>query len=382
VSVLEAIRTLRAALDDPDPGLLPGGDCAVLVAEFATAEKSLAAARASTAARAVACGVHGSDGRALSAREWLARQLGVSASQAQAELDTAVLASSMPATQDALRRGELSLAAAREIVRTELVAAGSEAELLATARREPLHVLREDARTRRLERIEPEELRARQRTARTFRHWRDDLGMFRFDASLLPEDGVALLNRIEAESDRLWRADDGRRGEPREQLLADAFVHVVNTGGKGKNRQADVVVVVDHRKLREGDLAEGPCHVIGGGPVPVSAVRDIAQDAFVKVVLHNGVDVQKVAHVGRYQPAELRTALLLGPAPDFQGVVCSVEGCGRQHGIEFDHVDPIANGGLTTLANYEPKCRGDHRVKTERDREAGLLGRRRREEPP
>jgi hypothetical protein len=47
-----------------------------------------------------------------------------------------------------------------------------------------------------------------------------------------------------------------------------------------------------------------------------------------KVVLHDGVDVQKVAHVGRYQPAHLRTALLLGLPPDFDGVVCAEEGCG------------------------------------------------------
>jgi hypothetical protein len=93
-------------------------------------------------------------------------------------------------------------------------------------------------------------------------------------------------------------------------------------------------------------------------------------------------DVQKVAHVGRYQPAELRTALLLGPAPAFDGVVCSVEGCGRRLGVEFDHIDPVANGGLTAIWNESPKCRGDHRAKTASDRRAGLLDSRRKPPQP
>jgi hypothetical protein len=71
--------------------------------------------------------------------------------------------------------------------------------------------------------------------------------------------------------------------------------------------------------------------------------------------------------------AELRTALALGPAPGFDGAVCVDEGCGRRHDLEWDHVDPVANGGLTTYENLVPRCRPHHWAKTERDRAAGLL---------
>jgi hypothetical protein len=216
-SVLSSARALHAALQDFDPALSSGGECALLVAEFARAEKALAAARAVTAARAVACGAHVTNGRVTTPREWLARQMGVPAGQAQAELDTAVLAASLADTRDAMRRGDLSLAAVGEVVRTEQVAPGSEGEQLAAALREPLHVLRDQARRRRLDVLPIEELRARQRRARGVRQWRDELGMFRLDATLLPEDGVALVSRLEAEADRLWRGDATSRVDTRER---------------------------------------------------------------------------------------------------------------------------------------------------------------------
>jgi hypothetical protein len=113
--------------------------------------------------------------------------------------------------------------------------------------------------------------------------------------------------------------------------------------------------------------------VIGGGPVPVSAVRERIDDAFVEAVLHDGIEIQLVAHHGRRRPAQLQTALELGPAPLFEGVTCAEPGCDRRYGLQWDHKDPCANGGLTTLTNIQPLCTPHHVEKTERDRRAGLL---------
>jgi hypothetical protein len=44
-------------------------------------------------------------------------------------------------------------------------------------------------------------------------------------------------------------------------------------------------------------------------------------------------------------------------------------------GLEWDHVDPVAHGGLTTRANLKPSCKPHHLDKTERDRRTGLLER-------
>ncbi|HEX7166467.1 MAG TPA: HNH endonuclease signature motif containing protein [Acidimicrobiales bacterium] len=106
-------------------------------------------------------------------------------------------------------------------------------------------------------------------------------------------------------------------------------------------------------------------------------------DAFVKAVVHDGVDVRSVAHLGRHIKAELRTALELGAPPGFDGVACVEAGCRWRRGLEWDHVDPVANGGETSLANLVPRCWPHHVEKTERDRRAGLLrGARRQERPP
>ena len=135
-----------------------------------------------------------------------------------------------------------------------------------------------------------------------------------------------------------------------------------------------MVVVCDLGAYRRGHAhAAEPSHIVGGGPVPVSVARELAEDAFIKAVTHDGVAIDTVAHLGRHIPAELRTALELGPVPDFEGTSCVEAGCGRRYGLEWDHVDPRANGGPTSFVNLVPRCWPHHREKTERDRLAGLL---------
>jgi len=101
--------------------------------------------------------------------------------------------------------------------------------------------------------------------------------------------------------------------------------------------------------------------------------RELSKDAFLKAVLHTGVDIHTVKHFGRHIPAPLRTALDLGPAPLFNGRSCA--DCGRRWGLQYDHVNPVANHGPTEFANLQARCWPDHEAKTERDRQAGLLGR-------
>ena len=124
---------------------------------------------------------------------------------------------------------------------------------------------------------------------------------------------------------------------------------------------------------------------MGGGPIPVSLVRELGRDAFLKAVLHSGTEIHTIAHFGRRYSAVLRTALDLGPVPVFNGNVCAAPGCERRHHLQRDHIDPVANGGLTSYLNNQPLCPPDHRIKTEQDRQAGFLeGKRRRrsKDPP
>src|SRR5581483_5793288 len=116
-----------------------------------------------------------------------------------------------------------------------------------------------------------------------------------------------------------------------------------------------------------------PCHIVGGGPIPISLAKDLGQDAFLKAVLHTGTEIHTIAHFGRRYPAVLRTALDLGAAPEFNGNTCAASGCDRRYHLQDDHVDPVANGGETSYANRQPLCPPHHRMKTECDRKAGLL---------
>jgi hypothetical protein len=245
--------------------------------------------------------------------------------------------------------------------------------------------VRDRARKRRCEAIPPEELHAKQDAAREFSHWRDELGMIRFRGALPPDTGIPFVNRVDREYDRQWRrARREKRKETRSALMADAFVAVTQPSGEQSRRsQIDLVMVVDLNAYRRGHTHDGEvCHVVGGGPVPVSVARELEQDAFLKAVLHDGVKIDTIAHFGRNRPAHLETALRMGAPPEFDGIECSEEGCGRQYGLEFDHVDPCANGGPTSLANLKPECKPHHWNKTERDRKAGLLGSGRKARAP
>ncbi|HEX7168051.1 MAG TPA: HNH endonuclease signature motif containing protein [Acidimicrobiales bacterium] len=373
--------------------------CARAVEMLARVERVCRAQKAAAALRATAGGARGRDGSPDGAH-WLAARSGESVSAARAALEVAgaLGGGGCAGTAAAVASGELSLAQAREIASAVRANPGCEAELLEAARSSGFAGLREAARRRRHEGIGVEELHRRQRRARRFRWWTDELGMVAFAGALPPEDGVPLVNRVDAAADRLWRAarrraraDDDRRDggggdgggviDGREALAADALVAMTagaggaGGGGVGGRRSADVVVVVDLRAWRRGRAEGGEvCRIVGGSDVPVAVARELAADAFFKAVVHDGENILTVAHFGRRMSAELRTALDVGAPPGFFGVTCCEERCERRHGLEWDHVDPVANGGPTSYANLRPRCRGHHAEKTERDRIAGLLG--------
>ena len=391
--LVELVRGLRAALVDFQPDVWSGEDCAVLAEELATTEKVCAAARVRASAWAGECGAHKERGFADVA-DWMARACGSTASSAKAALDTAAALTSQPEVKAALTSGELSMAQARELVRTEAECPGAIADLLGVAKTQSFKTLKKQARDRRVRAIDPEELHRMQHAnmhARISRTW---LGNVAITMEFPPELGVPIENRLNAETDRLWRKsrqdanrqraageelfDDGGdsatgAAQRRCALAAQAFLHMLETGGNGKAHQADLVIVCDINAYRRGYAEIGePCHIIGGGPVPVSLVQEIGRDAFLKAVLHDGVNIHTIAHFGRRYPAVLRTALMLGAPPDFEGPVCSEPNCDREHHLEHDHIDPCANGGKTSYANLASPCWPHHRIKTERDRKAGL----------
>ena len=282
----------------------------------------------------------------------------------------------------ALVAGELSLAQAHEIATSQPDLPGTEHELVDLARRSGLTAVRDAVRDRVLQQSDPARLYESQRRKRGFHHWRDRDGIVRWAVAFTPDVGVPITNRLEVEAERL-RTAARRAGtqEPFPACMSDALAAMLAgppPGAESKRQpvRAELVLVCDLDAYRRGHAHAGEvCQIQAGGPLPVERVRQLSEDAFIKIVLHDGVRISTVKHLGRHIPAELRTALDLGPPPRFGGTVCVEEGCGRRYGLEWDHVDPVAHHGPTSYDNLQPRCWPHHRDKTERDRAAGLLAR-------
>ncbi len=375
---LDAAAALLAAAAAFEPQAYSGPQCARVAKLAARVEKAASAVRVLSAARAADTGAHKDDGIADPA-SWLARQAGTTGKEARQSLALAQNLSAHEKTKDALLTGLVSLEQAQEIVRAEEAAPGQEQELLELAENADLGDLREEARKRRLSSLRPEDLHQAQHAARSLRHWRDDLGMVRIEAALPPETGLPLVTRIEREALRL-RAEAKRHGDPEGfcAYAADALFSLVSAAAPRSGRspaRTDLVVVCDLYAWRRGHVHEGEvCHIVGGGPIPVDLAKELAEDAFLKVVVHDGKTIQIVSHHGRRYTAELKTALDLGPVPEFSGRACV--DCGRRFGLQYDHLDPIAHTGPTSMDNIVDRCWPCHADKTERDRKAGLLGKR------
>ncbi len=379
--VLAAASALREALGGFEPGLFSGADCAVVAEELAVTEKACATARLLAVARAAQAGAHRERGFKDGAA-WLARQSGTTGTQAREALQTAQRLEDCPDTKQALLAGDISLQQAHEITRAESEIQGAEAELLAVARGSDLSQVRDHARQHRQAHVDPVALRSRQFQLREFRHWQDRDGMIRFAGGLPPETGLQFVRRVEAAAVRRRRAAraKGYTSERFEAHAADALAELVAgagapAGGEGTKRpeRAELVLVCDLFAWRRGHTHPGEtCHIIGGGPIPVKVAKELAQDAFVKAVLHDGINIHIIKHLGRHLPAPLRTALDLGPVPEFTGRECT--DCGSRWGLQYDHVNPVANQGPTEYTNLKARCYKDHQIKTEKDRQAGLLG--------
>jgi hypothetical protein len=339
-SIIEALEQLRSFLATFDAGVYGGDDCVRLVEDLAATEKACAGARMLAASRAVECKSHEKKGFNDGA-DWLARQSGITPGEAKRKLKTAGKMGEK--TREALLDGKLSLDQAEEITNTTEDVPGSEGELVDLASGTDLSRLREEARDRRLAAIKREELQERQRKARHFRSWRDELGMVCFRGALPPEAGLPLIRRIELEAYRLRKAakqvpDADADLEGSEAYAADALVDMFNNLGDSKRSpNVELSIVCDIRAWRRGHVHEGePCHIVDGGPITVERAKELAKDAFVNGILHDGVDMLKFARLGRHIPAHLRAALEVGGPPDFDGKKCA--DCGKRHRLQIDHV--------------------------------------------
>lgn len=147
-----------------------------------------------------------------------------------------------------------------------------------------------------------------------------------------------------------------------QQLESDAGV---NAGRHGPRGQATgplgvkLIVRIDHTALLRGHTIPGEvCEIAGIGPIPVTTARELARDAFLTAVVTDGIDIQRVVHLGRAATAHQRTAL------QARGMTCAVPGCGTTTRLEIDHVDGWAITRRTHIDQLDWLCHFHHGQKT------------------
>jgi hypothetical protein len=158
---------------------------------------------------------------------------------------TVVTAKALGGSQDlsdALQHGEISLDQATEIATTAASRPGAARELVAVARDEAFHVLKDKARKVKLEAEQHNGLAERQHAVRTARSYGDELGMVHLHVALEPHVGAPIVNRAEAEAARLLRkAKKAGRAGPFECHLADAYAALLSGTVKGRARRPELV---------------------------------------------------------------------------------------------------------------------------------------------
>jgi hypothetical protein len=370
-SLKAARREISRHLDGADPDRVTSAQAASLVEVFAEIERLAGAGRVLYAKRAAESLVWRDEGH-RSAAEWMAAKTRAGMGDAMASLHTAEALASLPSTSEALRRGELSISQAREITAAASAHPETETALLKAAAEHGLKGLREKCAQVRAASASAQQENARYRAihaARYLRHYNDADGAFRLDARLTPDAGAKVMSAIDAEARAIF--DEARKAGTRESsaaYAADALVALAGgcargsggAGGRRRSSGASVHIRVDQSALRRGHVRPGEtCEIPGVGPVPVATATKALSDAFVKLFVTDGVDVQSVCHVGRTIPAHVQSAL------EERDPTCVVPGCDMANGLENHHWGvPYAECGTSTLGGLARICGWHHDLVT------------------
>jgi hypothetical protein len=358
---------LQRLVSNLDADAMSAEQAKELVSWFSRIEHLAAAGKTLSAGRAAQTGILREAGH-KNAASWLANETGDSLGGALRLLETAEQLRQLPVLEGAVRSGELSPTQSFLAAGAATADPSKQEELLGHARTGSLRRLRFEAERVRAASRSEEEAEARYeavRARRSLRWWTGEDGSFRLEGRFSPDAGARLVAEIEPVAKKLFRkARHEQVHEPFCASVADALVELV-TGSKEPGRSKtsySAIVRVDLAALRRGELDEGEvCEIPGVGPVPVSVARRLLGDAFLKLVVTDGIDVQSVCHAGRHVSAFIDTAL------EERDRCCVVPGCDATAFLERDHwQESFAEGGPTDLVNLCRICSRHHHLKHEK----------------
>ncbi|MBA3654476.1 MAG: DUF222 domain-containing protein [Actinobacteria bacterium] len=364
----EAIGLLEPIVATLDPETLAADDAVLLVKVFGKGERLCAAAKSLAARRVAQCGTWRDEGE-RSAADWLAKETGDTVGAAAKSLETAQRMAELGDIDEAFRNGELSRTQANDIASATINAPNKQKELLELAKLRNAKQLADRCREIEARALNEEARRQRLHRRRFLKTWTDDDGMFRLSGGLAPEVGaqfLACLAPFESAAFEEGRKE-GRR-EPYAAYGADALVAMAEAAATGNGmadgrtagRRTNVHVLIDRDALARGRARDDECvEILGVGPVAVSTVKEMMDDAFLSAVVTDGVDVFNVAHIGRKPTAHQRTALVVR-----DGLTCVVADCAATTNLEIDHVEEWSKTRRTTLRRLAHLCHFHHRLKT------------------
>jgi hypothetical protein len=362
--ISEATDRLSAAVTALDLGEILPSTAKELVAVGEQIERLGHGLKTAAAAKVAASQVWRGDGD-RTPEEWLARRTGTSRSKARQALDTARRLEDLPATADAVRRGELSAEQAAAIADAASADPTAERTLLDSVGDGDLRSLQDRcARTKANADPDPDATARRIHRRRSYRTWTDPEGVGHLHLSG-PASAIARVdNAVRHRAEKLFHTArrEGRR-EPAEAYCFDATEVLTTTGGDRSpvpaGADAKIIVRVDHTALLRGHPVDGEiCEIAGIGPIPVSVVHAWMPDAFVAALFTRGDVVSKVVHLGRRFTATQRTTL------QWHDPVCANRACSNRLRLEYDHLEDWAATRTTRTEAAKRFCPPCHRLKT------------------
>jgi hypothetical protein len=282
---------------------------------------------------------------------------------AREALATVERTKSLPATDRAVRSGQLSAQQAAAVAEAAAADPGAEQQLLDAAPEESLAELRNRADRVKAAARSAEDEAAREERIRRGRSLRRSVaadGSHELHARGTAADIAAFWARLQPFIDAACKkARDEDRRESVDAYAFDALIAMSASGGSAKPN-SKVIVRVDLSAVRRGTTVPGEtCDIPGFGPIPVSEALKLMNDAFIALVVTKGKDVHTVAHLGRQFNEQQKTAL------EWRDPECCVKGCASTVRLERDHRDDWADTHLTRVPAADRLCHHHHLMKTQ-----------------
>ena len=308
-------------------------------------------------------------GGSKNSAEWVALHTGVPIYEAQAVVILADQLRHLPQTVEAMNAGKISTAQAVEVARGATAEPHSEERLLNLAKSSTVRTLRDEASRVIAAATDEVERHKRIHKNRSLKSWIDPDGAFNLKACMTVANGALVMAALTPFQDEIFKAarKSGNHERP-EAYAADALMALCDKATtkqmstsriKTARPNAVINIRVDINALKRGRTEHGEvCEIAGVGPIAVATATEYLGEAFLKLLVLDGVDIKTVAHMGRAIPAPLRTAL------EERDRVCQVPRCDMSVGLEIDHIKPFAEGGAASLENLVRLCKRHHLQKT------------------